>query len=581
MSFLLMVFFVLVCLFEDYPAPLVLPSLGGSALLTWLTVALVAWNAWRIAWLVRRRLERAPHDREAVLHRYERARFYHQIGLLVAYVLCLTVFGWGWAVNHVWGEAEQGGPVGAELLVLAPFLAAQLLTWAFYYGADRASQRAARRLLEEAPEGAAALGPEREGRPGGRLSYVLFQFRQKFGLVFIPVLLLVFQKELYRAMPQRWREWPWAANAGGILALALVFVTMPWIVRLVLGLKPLPAGALRDRLLATGRRLKFRCSNVLLWNTRSGMANAMVIGIVPWVRYVVFTDRLVEDFSPEEVEAVFGHEVGHVKHHHMLYYLGFLTASMAVLFLAYQQGETVLRGLHSNTGGPALAYARSLLSLDGHQAPDGEQGGVVPGPGAARVGVTGRGAAGTDRREEPVEAERPPIWAVLPVVACMLTYVFVVFGFLSRRCERQADVFGCRAVSCRRADCPGHDEGAEFPPGGRGLCPTGICTFIRALEKVALINGISRDRPGFFQSWQHSTIARRVEFLQRVLRDRKVEWFFQRRVFLVKWSLLVLLGGLLVFLVDLQCHPGQVLVGAFPKAAPAAQQADAAPPPLR
>ena len=33
--------------------------------------------------------------------------------------------------------------------------------------------------------------------------------------------------------------------------------------------------------------------------------------------------RLVEELTPEEVEAVFGHEVGHVKHHHILFYVGF------------------------------------------------------------------------------------------------------------------------------------------------------------------------------------------------------------------------------------------------------------------
>ena len=38
-------------------------------------------------------------------------------------------------------------------------------------------------------------------------------------------------------------------------------------------------------------------------------------------------------------------------------------------------------------------------------------------------------------------------WAQLPFVGLAFAYIFVVFGFLSRRCERQADVFGCRAVS--------------------------------------------------------------------------------------------------------------------------------------
>src|SRR5262249_6595027 len=120
--------------------------------------------------------------------------------------------------------------------------------------------------------------------------------------------------------------------------------------------------------------------------------------------------------------------------------------------------------------------------------------------------------------------------AVLPLVGLMGTYIFVVFGFLSRRCERQADVFGCRAVSCTNETCTGHANGQALSPRGRGLCATGIHTFINALEKVAYLNGISRDRPGWLQSWQHSTIARRVEFLQRLLLDPSLERRFQRRV---------------------------------------------------
>src|SRR5262249_43818680 len=70
---------------------------------------------------------------------------------------------------------------------------------------------------------------------------------------------------------------------------------------------------------------------------------------------------------------------------------------------------------------------------------------------------------------------------------------------------------------------------------------------IEALEKVARLNGISRDRPGWLSSWQHSTIARRVAFLQDVLADPPLERRFQRRVALVKWGLLLgLLAALAV-----------------------------------
>jgi len=133
--------------------------------------------------------------------------------------------------------------------------------------------------------------------------------------------------------------------------------------------------------------------------------------------------------------------------------------------------------------------------------------------------------------------------AVLPFFVLVGAYIFLVFGFLSRRCERQADIYGCRAVSCGRPDCQGHGDSPECP--GHGLCPTGIRTFIDALEKVARLNGISRDRPGWLQSWQHSTIARRVEFLQRMLDDPGLEPRFQRVVGLVKWVFLLILLGVL------------------------------------
>src|SRR5262249_52278620 len=97
-------------------------------------------------------------------------------------------------------------------------------------------------------------------------------------------------------------------------------------------------------------------------------------------------------------------------------------------------------------------------------------------------------------------------------------------------------------------DCHGHDAKVDILPAGRGLCPTGIRIFINALEKVACLNGISRERPGWLQSWQHSTIARRVEFLQSVLADPNLEPRFQRTVTLVKWVFFLSLGGLLLIL---------------------------------
>jgi STE24 endopeptidase len=226
----------------------------------------------------------------------------------------------------------------------------------------------------------------------------------------------------------------------------------------------------------------------------------MIVGLIPQIRYVIFTDHLLEEFTPDEVEAVFGHEVGHVKHRHMHYYLGFLLASVAVLALL---ADRLRPWLPADAPGTALeAEGGSYQFLN-----------------------------------------------AVPLMAVLLAYIFVVFGFLSRRCERQADIYGCRAVSCCQHNCAGHEPGVALAEGGRGLCPTGVRIFIRALEKVAVVNGISRDAPGFLQSWQHSTIARRVAFLGRMMADPSVEPHFQWRVALVKWGLFVVLGLILLVLV--------------------------------
>src|SRR5262249_17899568 len=127
-------------------------------------------------------------------------------------------------------------------------------------------------------------------------------------------------------------------------------------------------------------------------------------------------------------------------------------------------------------------------------------------------------------------------WLVVPEIMLVGAYIFVAFGFLSRRCERQADLFGCRAVSCSDPHCLGHTEKTQLATSSKALCPMGIRTFIRALDRVAAVNGISRGKPGWLQSWLHSTIARRVDFLENVIVDLGLARRFQRRVGLVKWG---------------------------------------------
>jgi Zn-dependent protease with chaperone function len=399
------------------------------------------------------------------------------------HVLALSGLGWGWAVRVLCGAAGPGQlPFGAELLLVGPFLVGLVLSWAAFYTAERT---------------AAETGRLGQSRPfGGRAGYVTFLARQHLAVVGVPLVLMVVSQGLLRTQPELFAGVRFWLMPLGLVGAALVLA--PWPLRLILGARPLPPGPLRSRLEAAARRLHFRYSDILLWDTRGGVANAMVTGPLPWIRYVFLSDRLLEDLTPEEVEAVFGHEVGHVRHGHLLYYALFLSLSLTALAGLWAMGAELLSD-------PNTAVSAAT-------APDEEA------------------------------------WEAVPQILLAGAYVFVVFGFLSRCCERQADVYGCRAVSCPAGECAGHEPDAALAPAGRGLCPTGIRTFIGALDKVAAVNGICRRRPGWLHAWLHGTIARRVEFLEGVIADRRAEWRFQRRLGLLKWGLLVGLGAVLLAL---------------------------------
>jgi Zn-dependent protease with chaperone function len=471
MPFLLLLVLTFICLQRDWPAPLGILGPFGGALATWTLVGLV----WLVAGRLTRELDRALRDRSISCGELARRLAWGRRRLLyaqmVGLILALGLLGWGAVVKSLW--QLDGKPLpGLELLILSPLLVGLLCAWARYYELERALQDPA------LPEDAEPF-PSRAG-------YLAAQARQNLILIAPPIILLFIQQCAFWLFPSLQYD-ELLLPLFGVGLLCAVFVLIPWVLRLLLGLEPLPPSPLRDRLFATAGRLGLRISDILVWKTRNTIANAMVTGPLPCLRYVILTDRLIRDLEPDEIEAVFGHEVGHVKHHHMLFYFSFMLSSLMVAVVLWNATTGMFTGMTSQGWFEASWFAldRSIFQF------------VLQGL----------------------------------LVSVLAAYVFVVFGFLSRRCERQADVFGCRTVSC--------------------------ATFIGSLEKVARLNGISRDQPGWLSSWQHSTIARRVAFLERMSRDPRVEFEFQRRVGLVKCAALMALGAALVVL-GIVFGPGQV-----------------------
>ena len=84
-----------------------------------------------------------------------------------------------------------------------------------------------------------------------------------------------------------------------------------------------------------------RYRDILVWHTHYNMGNAAVMGVVPQMRYVLLSDLLLERMDDEQIEAVFAHEIGHVVHRHMVWYvIFFLTVVFGELGAGDDGGRT-------------------------------------------------------------------------------------------------------------------------------------------------------------------------------------------------------------------------------------------------
>jgi Zn-dependent protease with chaperone function len=464
MPFVFLLLFALICLQSSWPeCDRLTPQqsgmfLGAMLLVSWLTAEIIALAfSWQIV--------RHPERRSSLLRGSLRWRKYHFIGLLVGYLGGLYLLGWGFllftAMNEWIPEAyrqKENPPPLFQLVLMMPYFAALIASWERFYTIEKTA-------YEQMHD---------DDRFVPKWSYLLMQVRHQFFLVLPPIAVTVVLQLTYTLYP--------GEDEAGYLPVLLIaaimagaFILMPLLLRYFLGLKPLPPGVLRDRLEATARRLNFRFSNILVWHTRHQFANAMVTGFVPWIRYIVLTDRLIDELDPDEIEAVFGHEVGHIKHHHLLFYLAFFLTSFALLGLVWN----VLKLWVTQDGIRAAIQSTEMWDA------------------LVTVGTFGK-------------------------LGLLVAYTVLIFGFLSRRCERQADLFGANTVS--------------------------IGAFVSALEKVAAINGLARDRG----SWQHPTIAQRVEFLEQVRDHPDQAVRFQRDLAMLKWSYFLVLGLFLAVLVGME-----------------------------
>src|ERR1700681_3790481 len=142
------------------------------------------------------------------------------------------------------------------------------------------------------------------------------------------------------------RQWPqhWWMLAWGLFML--LFIVMAQLAPVILLLifdkfEPLDNEDLRRRLVVLSERAGTRVRGVYRWklSEKSKKANAALTGLGS-TRRIILADTLLDNYTPEEIEAVLAHELGHHVHSHILKSI-FVQA--AITLLGFWAANWVLR----------------------------------------------------------------------------------------------------------------------------------------------------------------------------------------------------------------------------------------------
>lgn len=403
---------------------------------------------------------------------------HHRTTLLLRTALVLgfafTVLCTPWTDLFAFGGVTPELQIAGDLIVLSPYFAGAIALWLAAYPAERA--------LHD-PQDASLSGDRPSDAGGWRLrSYLDFNIRHHLLVVAVPLTLILFMANLtrgYGSELRRWSGWIWTPDAVLGASAAVVFILAPLLLRRIWRTVPLEPGPVRERLEAMCSRIGLRCRDILVWKSDGIMFNAAVMGLLGPLRYVMLSDALLETMTPKQIEAVFGHEAGHVRHRHIQHFLVFALVGWLVVAIVM---EWLVRATADMNSGSGL----SPVLIQG-----------------AGVGAT-------------------------------LLFWGFGFGWVSRRFERQADLFGARCVTPPEDQCgypcSVHPDAATRVGQDGRVCATGAAVFCAALERVAYLNGLPREE----RSWRHSSIGSRIRFLLSVAGDPGRAVRFERAIRRIK-----------------------------------------------
>jgi STE24 endopeptidase len=124
----------------------------------------------------------------------------------------------------------------------------------------------------------------------------------------------------------------WCSAAFLVIILTIMLIIVP-LMRIYNKFDPLPDGELKDKLLSLCDKYGIRVRKIVVRDAsrRTTTSNAFCTGIGNR-KTISLDDNLVNEYSPEEITAVFAHEFAHARYHHAIKSLPFSMVNILVMF---------------------------------------------------------------------------------------------------------------------------------------------------------------------------------------------------------------------------------------------------------
>ncbi|MGI9518025.1 MAG: M48 family metalloprotease, partial [Pirellulaceae bacterium] len=237
-------------------------------------------------------------------------------------VALLVIARWPQIVRVNWGLDVV--PLLDELLVALPMIGSLIMAWLVIHDAELAIREAE------------ASGEAPSKQSAGRWKLVAQRVRTFTGLVLVPVAGLFLARDLsHMFFPDGVSGL--ATGVSYIAFLSCLLCFYPLLVSLTWKTERFPNGELERSLLQISRQAGLPGERIRTWHTDSTLANAVVVGVMPRLRRIFFTDLLLDQFSDAEIKAVYRHEVGHLVHRHLQMRIGLVLVPLLILATALWQ----------------------------------------------------------------------------------------------------------------------------------------------------------------------------------------------------------------------------------------------------